>query len=185
MSKRPPRLVYNHSLVLKKRLLSPSLSVILARHRALIGLQKLFAKSGDQSAFTKFHIACCSCFARALLIAPCFAHCCHDPFIVRNASNLSTVPWFHSVCVSVSMFAINIDNCCFCFCASVSESASGLCVHAEAAALHQIHHRLRQPSSCSGVWDPWPCRIPILHFEQHCNTEALIGIFPIFVQFFS
>ena len=55
-----------------------------------------------------FPIVCCFCFYS------CFAHCCHDPFIVRSASNLSTIPWFHSVCASVSMFAIT-DNCLFLF----------------------------------------------------------------------
>ena len=50
-----------------------------------------------------------------LLLCSCFAHCCHDPFIVWSASNLSTVPCFHSVCASVSMFAINTDNCLFPF----------------------------------------------------------------------
>ena len=53
----------------------------------------------------------CSCSRSC----PCFAHCCHDPFIVRNASNFSTFPRFHSVCASVSMFTINIDNCLFLF----------------------------------------------------------------------
>ena len=39
-----------------------------------------------------------------------------------------------------------------------------------AAAFHQIHHKLRQPSSCSGVCG----RIPISQFEQHRSTEAMI-----------
>ena len=50
-----------------------------------------------------------------LLLCSCFAHCCHDPFIVTSASNLSTVHWFHSVCASVSMFTIITDNCLFPF----------------------------------------------------------------------
>ena len=50
-----------------------------------------------------------------LLQYPCFAHKCHDPFIVRSASNYSTFPRFHSVCASVSMFTINIDNYLFQF----------------------------------------------------------------------
>ena len=51
-----------------------------------------------------------------LLLCSCFPNCCHDPFIVRNASNFSTFPRFHSVCASVSMFiTINIDNCLFLF----------------------------------------------------------------------
>ena len=50
----------------------------------------------------------------ALLIALALQNCCHDPFIVRSASNSSTVPRFHSVYASVSMFAIT-DNCLFLF----------------------------------------------------------------------
>ena len=40
----------------------------------------------------------CCCFAVDLLLALALliAHCCHDPSIVRSASNLSTVPRFHS-----------------------------------------------------------------------------------------
>ena len=57
----------------------------------------------------------CSCFAHCPCFAPCLAPCCHDPFIVRSASNLSTVPWFHSVCASVSMFTIDTDSCLFLF----------------------------------------------------------------------
>ena len=57
----------------------------------------------------KFLLPCCSCFA----LCSCLAHCCHDPFIVRNASNLTAVPWFHSFCACVSMFTINVDNCLF------------------------------------------------------------------------
>ena len=54
------------------------------------------------------------CLLLLLCACSCFAHCCHDPFIVRSASNLSTVPWFHSVCASVSMLTI-INNCLFLF----------------------------------------------------------------------
>ena len=57
--------------------------------RASLGLQKFFAKYGDsinsRNVVLLVALAPCSC---SLL---CFAPCCHDPFIVRNASNLSTV----------------------------------------------------------------------------------------------
>ena len=82
VSKRPPRLVYHHSLVLKKRLLS------LRHPRASLG--------SDWALKVVRQVLLCSC--------------CHDAFIVRSAPNLSTVPWFHSVC-AVSMFTINADNC--------------------------------------------------------------------------
>ena len=49
------------------------------------------------------------CLLLLLCACSCFAHCCHDPLIVRSASNLSNIPKFHSVCASVSMFTI-INN---------------------------------------------------------------------------
>ena len=84
--------------------------------RLWLDSKKLFANSllGDRQ-FTKISycllLLLCSCFAPCpcsslLLFAPCFVPCWHGPFIVRRASNLSTVPWFHFVCVSVSMFTI-------------------------------------------------------------------------------
>ena len=107
-----------------------------------------------------------------LLHCPCFAHCRHDPIIVRTASNFSTFPRFHSVCASVSMFMINMDQCLFqflCSCLRVCSlgdtpivSSHQVSVRLFRVATHRIHHRLRQPSSCSGVWDPWPHMIPIL-----------------------
>ena len=98
VSKQSPRLVYKHSMVPTKRLLSLSFSRIL-------GFEKICANPPlDVSQFTKVPIACCSCFT----------HCCQDPFIVRSASNSSTGPRFHSVCASVSMFTIT-DNCLFLF----------------------------------------------------------------------
>ena len=91
VSKRPPRLVYKHSMVPTRRLLSLSSSRV-------IGVLKVLRESPTwRQAGHKIPIACCNCFALALLICSCFAHCCHDPFIVKSASNLSTVPWFHSV----------------------------------------------------------------------------------------
>ena len=95
VSKRPPRLVYHHSLVLKKTS-APRAS--LSSDTAL----KIGRKSRTwRQSVHKIHIACCFCFA----------HCCHDPIIMRSASNLSTVFWFQSVCASLSMFTINTDNC--------------------------------------------------------------------------
>ena len=77
-----------------------------------------------QLVFTKFLTAWCSCFAPC----SCLAHCCHDPFIARSASNLSTVPWFHSVYASVSMFAIT-DNCLFLFLFLSLSLGRCLCFH--------------------------------------------------------
>ena len=85
-----------------------ALSIILAHPWAL----ESFCVNSPPgvSQFTKLPVGCCYCFAPC----SCFAHCCHDPFIVRSASNLSTVPGFHSVRASVSMFVIT-DNCLFLF----------------------------------------------------------------------
>ena len=101
VSKRSPRLVYKHQ-VLTKCLLSPS-------SWRIIGLLKVLRQfSTWRQSVHKMSIACCCCFCS------CFAHGCHDPFIVRSASNLSTVPLLHSVCASASMFAIT-DKCLFLF----------------------------------------------------------------------
>ena len=67
VSKRPSWLMYNHSLLLKKRLLS--LCHPRASLGSRLGSEQLFAKSGDQSVFTKFRIVCCSCFAPCSCIA--------------------------------------------------------------------------------------------------------------------
>ena len=84
--------------------------------RASLGFQAFFANSPlGVSQFTKLLLfVALALLLLCSLLCSCFAHCCHDPFIVRSASNLSTVPWFHSVCASVSMFTI-IDNCLFLF----------------------------------------------------------------------
>ena len=95
----------------KASALSPSSSRVIG---LLIGLYKLFAKWADESVQTISYcmlLLLCSCFVPCY----CFAHCCHDPIIMRTASHFSTFPRFHSVCASVSMFMINIDNCLFQF----------------------------------------------------------------------
>ena len=95
--------MYKHNLVLKKnkRLLSHSLS------SSRIYWLKVTATFGIGHC-SKFHAASCHCLASCNCSGS--AHCCHDPIIVRTAS---TFPWFHSVCASVSMFTINVDNCLF------------------------------------------------------------------------
>ena len=166
VSKRSPWLVYKQNMVPKKRLLS------LCHLRASLGFDWALKVVRQVGRSISIHeISYC------LLLMLCFAsaRCCHDPFIVRSASNLSTVPGFHSVCASVLMITINTYCFCFCFCFCVR--TDGFC--ADVAAFHQ-HHRLHQPSSCSGV-----CRIPILRFEHQCNTEAEIGFVPTFAQFFT
>ena len=70
-----------------------ALSIILALHWALkvVRQSPTWRQSVHKISYCLL-LLLCSCFARC----SCFAHCCHDPFIVRSASNLSTVPWFHS-----------------------------------------------------------------------------------------
>ena len=104
MSRRSLRLVYKHSMVPTTCLLSLSSSRIFG---LLIVLRQFttWRQSVHKISYCLL-LLLCSCFARC----SCFAHCSHDPFIVRSASNLSTVPWFHSIFASVSMFAIT-DNC--------------------------------------------------------------------------
>ena len=74
--------------------------------------------------------------------------------IVRSAQTSQPFTGFTQLVPSVSMCTINVDNCLFLF-SRFPVIMSVLCVHIGVAALHQIHHRLRHPSSCSGVWDPW------------------------------
>ena len=96
--------------------------------------------------------------AFALAHCPCFAHFCHDPFIVRSTQTCSTVPSLHSACASGSMFT-TLKTVCSCI--------GSLCTY-RGCSLHQIHHGLRQPSSSSGVWDPWPIEY------QSCKLVMLL-----------
>ena len=96
------------TMVLTKCLLSQSSSRILGLLRVL--RQFSTRRQSVHKIVFCFLSLLCSCLAPY----SCFAHCCHDPFTVSSASNLSTVPWFHSVCASVSMFVIS-DNCLFLF----------------------------------------------------------------------
>ena len=98
--------MYKHSMVLIKRLLTLSSSRV-------IGLLKVVRQVGRFGQFTKFRVTCCSCSApcSCLLLLLCSLLLLFAIMIVRSASNLSTVPWFHSVCASVSMITINTDNC--------------------------------------------------------------------------
>ena len=84
VSKRSPRLVYKHSMVPDK---ASALSIILALHWALkvVRQSPTWRQSVHKISYCLL-LLLCSCFARC----SCFAHCCHDPFIVRSASNLST-----------------------------------------------------------------------------------------------
>ena len=106
--------VYHRSLVLEKRLLSLS----HCHPRASLGSDWALKVVRQIGRSVRIHeISHCPplLLCSLLLRCPCFAHCCHDPFIARSASNFSTFPRFHSVCASVSMFTINIDNCLFLF----------------------------------------------------------------------
>ena len=61
--------------------IASDLSITLARH--LVFFKVLRQSLLGVIQFTRFPVACYSCFA----------YCCHDPFFVRSASNLSTVSW--------------------------------------------------------------------------------------------
>ena len=77
-------------------------------------LQVVRQSTTSRQSVHKIFVAGCYCFAHCFAPYSCFAHCCLRPFIVRSASNLSTVPGSHSVRASVSMFTIT-DNCLFLF----------------------------------------------------------------------
>ena len=102
VSKRSPRLVYKHKHGPDK---ASALSVILARHWAFKCSSPILPWRQSVHKIS---------YCLLLLLCYCFAHCCHDPFLVRSASNFSTASWFHSVCASDSMFTIT-DNCLFLF----------------------------------------------------------------------
>ena len=98
-------------------------------------------------------------FVLLVVLALLLAHCRHDPFIVKSAQNLSTDPWFHSACASVSMFTINTDSCLFLFLL--------LCLCLRVCSLGARSIIGSSPSSCSGVWDPCSveyhsCKLAIL-----------------------
>ena len=169
-----------------KRLLSRSSSRILS----LLKVLRKFTAWRQTIHNFSYCLLCllCSCFAPC----SCFAHCCHDPFIVRNASNLSTVPWFHSVCAFASRCSKSLTTVYSCFCfgfwiriwtprkASVQPSRpKPLRVHTKCLqTLGQIHHRLVTIillwSVKSMVW-----RTPILRFD------FVLRIVATFARFFS
>ena len=156
--------VFNHSLFLKKRLLSLSSSRIY-------GLQKVIANSKlGVSQFTNFRVAFCHCFAPC----PCFAscNCCRDPFIVRSAQTCPPFTGFTQLAHPSRCSRSTLTTVCFCACVSVITSGlsvyTGLCVHIGLQPRHPIHRRLRQPSSCSGVWDPWSIEY------QSCKLATLL-----------
>ena len=148
----------------------------LCHPRASLGFKTFFANF--PLSVHKILIDCCSCFALALLLlCSCACSCCHDPFIVRSASNLFIVPRFHSVCASVSMFTINTDNCLFPFLGMflflsstrVSVQISRpLSVHRSRPPCVHTSLCMYTPSSCYGVWGPWPVEY------QACDMNNIV-----------
>ena len=134
-------LVYNHSLVLIAFLGSESSRQVRR-----------------QSVLTNFRAAYCNCFASC--------HCYHDQFIVRGA--LTSPPFTGFTQFALPSRCSRSTLTTVCFCARDTVFKSGLCVQVGSLCsyrvsvfisglqLHyQIHHKLRQRSSCGGVWDPW------------------------------
>ena len=134
--------VYNHSLVLEKRLLSLSSSRI---H----GLKVIASSKVGVSQFTKFRAAFCHCFASW--------NCCRGPFIVRSAQTCPPFTGFTQLAHPSRCSRSTLTAVCFCACFSVF--TSGLCVYIGSlfgSAAPSPHPSLASsPSSCSGVWDPW------------------------------
>ena len=85
VSKRPPRLVYHHSLVIKIRVCS--LFVILSVIGALGWAPKVFRQV--ERSVSILENSCCLLLllCSSFLHCPCFVHCCHDPIIARTALN--------------------------------------------------------------------------------------------------
>ena len=167
--------MYKHSMV-------PTLCLLSLSSSRFIGLLKVVRQSTTwrQSVHKISHcslLSLCSCSAHC----PCFAHCCHDPCIVRNASNSSSLLWFHSVCASVSMIT---DNCLFLFLFSVSVSGQvsehheDLCETVEtssyaqieaAACSYQVYVRTYQVCTFANACTPRVCRL--------C-ARSIIGLSP-------
>ena len=128
-----------------------ALSVILARHWA----SKICSPNKATSQFSR-NFALLVALALLLALPPC----CHDPSILRNASNLSTIFWFHSVCASVSMFTINTDNCVVLFLfLFLPCTYRGLCVHRSGLQCARTGSAGLAPdpsSAGNGVWGSWP-----------------------------
>ena len=102
VSKRSPWLVYNHSMVLKKGLFS------LCHPRASLGSNwalKVVRQVGRPVSLHEIS------FCVLLLLCSCSCSLLSRSVHREKYPNLSTVPWFHSVCTSDSMFTINTDNC--------------------------------------------------------------------------
>ena len=61
-----------------------------------------------------------------LLLCPCFAHCCHDPFIVRSTQTSPPFLVFTQLAHPSRCSRSTLTTVCFCFCfsAGVSDSAA-------------------------------------------------------------
>ena len=105
----------NTTPVLKKKVCSLSLSS--SRMSGLWKLSPSLASVTVQNFALRLPLHCTlplRCSLQVLLLLPSW-------FVHREkCSHLSNVHWFHSACTSVSMFAINADNCLFlCSCLRV------------------------------------------------------------------
>ena len=127
-----------------------ALSIILARHWAF--------KSSSPISLWRQSVHKIS-YCLLLLLCSCFAHCCHDPFIVRSASNLSTVPWFHPICAP-SRCSRSPTTVCFCFCFC---SCSCFCCWV-------------------GVWVPRGCLCANVKASSPAQIEATRWSYQVFVR---
>ena len=192
-----------------------SISVILAGHRALDWALKVVRQVVRSVSLREVLFCLLLLLCSLLLQCPCFAHCCHDPIIVRpqscppflgftqfvhpsrcSRSSLTTVCFCFCFCFLLflmspslyrsSLYTQTATSVCTCLGSLYSYRVCeytrvhvGSCIRVHLLCTHtgllgftldlhthcHLHHRLLQPSSCSGVWDPWPCRTPILQFE--------------------
>ena len=150
VSKRSPWLVSNHSMVFKKRLFSLS----PCHPRASLG--------SNWALKVVRQVGATSQSSRNFALLPC----CHDPFIVRSAPNLSTVPWFNSISASVSMFTIDTGNCLLSVSVSVLVSPS----------LHRVSVYIPRPLCSYRVCSSVPRSITVfvsLHLVVECGIHGL------------
>ena len=154
-----------------------ALPVILARHWALEWAPTVVRQIGRSVRIHEISHCVLLLLSSLLLRCPCFAHCCHDPFIVRSASNFSSFPWLHSVCASVSMFTINTDICLLLFLVSVavSEIASPS-LHRISVYLSRVSVHISRPL-CASELQPFTRSITSfvsLHLVVECGIHGLV-----------
>ena len=106
--------------------------------------------------FTKFRVAFCHRVAPCHCLASC--NCCHDPLIVRSAQTHPPFTGFTQLAHPSRCSRSTLATVCSSAHTSPRVSVFTSVFVRAILGLQPFTRsiiRLRQPSSCSGVWDPW------------------------------